>query len=81
MLIFKWIIYYLYRSRVTAKNRRNYVDDALENLEAKNQTLTELLEETRHLNHTNEERLKQIEDDNLNLRGLLDEVKSEYFYI
>lgn len=81
MLIFKWIIYYLYRSRVTAKNRRNYVDDALENLEAKNQTLTELLEETRHLNHTNEERLKQIEDDNLNLRGLLDEVKIEYFYI
>lgn len=64
----------LYRSRVTAKNRRNYVDDALEDLENKNATLTELLEETRQLNHTNEERLKQIEEDNLHLRGLLDEV-------
>lgn len=50
------------------------MDDALENLEAKNQTLTELLEETHNMNQTNEERLKQIEHDNLQLRGLLDEV-------
>lgn len=60
---------------MTAKNRRNYVDDALESLEEKNQSLTELLEETRQMNQTNEDRLKQIENDNLQLRGLLDEVK------
>ena len=53
------------------------MDEALENLENKNVTLTELLEETRQLNHSNEERLKQIEEDNLHLRGLLDEVRSE----
>ncbi|KAG2202129.1 hypothetical protein INT47_008101 [Mucor saturninus] len=65
-----------WRSRVTAKNRRNYVDDALESLEEKNQSLTELLEETRQMNQTNEDRLKQIENDNMQLRGLLDEVLS-----
>lgn len=62
------------RSRATAKNRRNYVDDALENLENQNKSLTEILEETRHLNQTNEDRLKQIEEDNMHLRQLLDEV-------
>jgi len=51
------------------------VDDALENLENQNKSLTEILEETRHLNQTNEERLKQIEEDNMHLRQLLDEVK------
>ncbi|KAI9365163.1 optic atrophy 3 protein-domain-containing protein [Pilaira anomala] len=65
-----------WRSRVTAKNRRNYVDDALENLENQNQTLTELLEETRQQNISNEEKLKQIEKDNLQLRNMLDEVLS-----
>lgn len=64
------------RSRVTAKNRRNYVDDALDNLESKNATLMELIEETKELNRTNEERLKQIEEDNVHLRGLLDEILS-----
>ncbi|GAN07585.1 OPA3-domain-containing protein [Mucor ambiguus] len=65
-----------WRSRATAKNRRNYVDDALENLETQNKSLTEILEETRHLNQTNEERLKQIEEDNMHLRQLLDEILS-----
>jgi flagellar biosynthesis/type III secretory pathway chaperone len=46
----------------------------LEDLENQNKTLTEILEETRQLNLKNEERLKQIEEDNLHLRGLLDEV-------
>lgn len=67
------------RSRATAKNRRNYVDDALENLETQNKSLTEILEETRHLNQTNEERLKQIEEDNMHLRQLLDEVTRHCF--
>ncbi|KAI8071959.1 hypothetical protein BDF21DRAFT_344246 [Thamnidium elegans] len=31
-----------WRSRMTAKNRRNYVDDALENLETQNQTMTDM---------------------------------------
>ncbi|KAI9484116.1 MAG: optic atrophy 3 protein-domain-containing protein [Benjaminiella poitrasii] len=65
-----------WRSRATAKNRRNYVDDALENLENQNKTMTELLEETRQLNRTNEERLKQIEEDNIHLRKILDEILS-----
>ncbi|CEG68699.1 hypothetical protein G6F70_002032 [Rhizopus microsporus] len=65
-----------WRSHTTAKNRRNHVDDALENLENKTQTLTELLEETRHLYKANEERLRQIEEDNIQLRKLLDEILS-----
>jgi flagellar biosynthesis/type III secretory pathway chaperone len=67
-------IFILYRSRATAKTRRNYVDDALESLDNKNQSLTELLEEMKQLNQSNEERLKQIEEDNMHLRSLLDEV-------
>lgn len=51
------------------------MDDALDNLESQNKSLIELIEETRQSNITNEERLKQIEEDNLHLRGLLDEVK------
>ncbi|KAI7903614.1 optic atrophy 3 protein-domain-containing protein [Cokeromyces recurvatus] len=65
-----------WRSRATAKNRRNYVDDALENLENRTKTLTELFEEARELNHTNEARLKQIEEDNVHLRKILDEILS-----
>ncbi|KAI8984098.1 optic atrophy 3 protein-domain-containing protein [Mycotypha africana] len=37
-----------WRSRATAKNRRNYVDDALENLEGQNKSLTEHLGLKRH---------------------------------
>lgn len=53
------------------------MDDALENLETQNQTITELLEETRQQNISTEERLKQIENDNMQLRGLLDEVREK----
>ncbi|KAI8371921.1 optic atrophy 3 protein-domain-containing protein, partial [Blakeslea trispora] len=65
-----------WRSHTKDKNRRNYVDDALEKLETENKSLTELLEETRQLYVSNEERLKQIEDDNVHLRRMLDEILS-----
>lgn len=35
-----------------------------------------MLEETRQMNQINEERLKQIEEDNIHLRKILDEVCS-----
>jgi cell shape-determining protein MreC len=44
-------------------------------LEEKNQTLTETLEELRQINQTGDARLKQIEEDNVHLRNLLDEVE------
>ncbi|OBZ88060.1 OPA3-like protein [Choanephora cucurbitarum] len=65
-----------WRSHTKDKNRRNYVDDALENLENENKCLLELLEETRQLYISNEERLKQIEEDNIHLRRMLDEILS-----
>ncbi|CAO3692369.1 unnamed protein product [Rhizopus stolonifer] len=65
-----------WRSHTTSKNRRNHVDDALEGLEQQNQSLMESIEETRRLHATNEEKLKQIQEDNLHLRNLLDEILS-----
>ncbi|RCH95109.1 hypothetical protein CU098_008747 [Rhizopus stolonifer] len=65
-----------WRSHTTSKNRRNHVDDALEGLEQQNKSLMESIEETRRLHATNEEKLKQIQEDNLHLRNLLDEILS-----
>ena len=62
------------RSHTKDKNRRNYVDDTLEKLETENNSLAQLLEETRELYVSNEERLKQIEDDNVRLRRMLEDL-------
>ncbi|KAI8394339.1 optic atrophy 3 protein-domain-containing protein [Radiomyces spectabilis] len=63
-----------WRSRYTAKNRRNYVDDSLEKLESENANLNEALENMRQTQQLTEERIKQVEDDNLQLRKLLDDI-------
>lgn len=39
--------------------------------------MTETLEELRQINQTGDARLKQIEEDNVQLRNLLDEVKKK----
>lgn len=67
------IIAETWRSHSNAKNRRNHVDDALENLENRTQVLTEMIEETKRLHQMNEERLTQIEEGNIQLKKLLDE--------
>lgn len=56
------------------------MDDALEGLEQQNKSLMESIEETRRLHATNEEKLKQIQEDNLHLRNLLDEVQKLQLY-
>ncbi|KAI9245898.1 hypothetical protein BDA99DRAFT_527746 [Phascolomyces articulosus] len=65
-----------WRSHYSAKNRRNYVDDALENLEDENIKLKELLETTRENQKTTKDRLELLEQDNIHLRKILDEVLS-----
>jgi regulator of replication initiation timing len=61
-----------FRSRNKDKNRRNYVDDALENLEAQNSELTETLENTAKAQELIKERLQLMEDENQHLRNMLD---------
>ncbi|KAI8333705.1 optic atrophy 3 protein-domain-containing protein [Chlamydoabsidia padenii] len=65
-----------WRSRTKDKNRRNYVDDALENLEMQNNELKETLESTTKAQQLIEERVQQMEDENLHLRNMLDEILS-----
>ncbi|KAL0083553.1 optic atrophy 3 protein-domain-containing protein [Phycomyces blakesleeanus] len=65
-----------WRSHSSAKHRRNYVDDALENLESQTVTLKEALEAVQKAHSTTEQQLKQIEEDNAHLRKLLDEILS-----
>ena len=65
----------IYRTHSSNKNRRNYVDDALDNLEEDKDKLKELLELTREKQKQQEERLELLEQDNVQLRKILDEVK------
>ncbi|KAI8142545.1 optic atrophy 3 protein-domain-containing protein [Fennellomyces sp. T-0311] len=65
-----------WRSHFSAKNRRNYVDDALEQLEDDTKTLKEQLEDTRSAQKLAEERIELLEQDNIQLRKILDEVLS-----
>ncbi|KAL1932960.1 hypothetical protein VTP01DRAFT_8638 [Rhizomucor pusillus] len=65
-----------WRSHHTAKTRRNYVDDALENLENETTRLKELVEQTKEAHKAAEERLQLIEEDNVQLRKILNEMLS-----
>lgn len=65
----------LYRSHSSAKNRRNYVDDALENLEGETAQLKESLELLRQEHATAEKRIQTLEEDNTQLRKILDQVR------
>ncbi|KAI9490034.1 optic atrophy 3 protein-domain-containing protein [Zychaea mexicana] len=63
-----------WRSHFSAKNRRSYVDDALDNLEEDSDKLKKLLETTCEAQKATEERLALVEQDNAQLRKILDEV-------
>ncbi|KAI9310481.1 optic atrophy 3 protein-domain-containing protein [Dichotomocladium elegans] len=63
-----------WRSHTSAKSRRNYVDDALENLENESAMLKESLERTRQAQATAEERIELLQHENDQLRKILDEV-------
>ncbi|CAO3597210.1 unnamed protein product [Absidia cylindrospora] len=65
-----------WRSRNKDKNRRNYVDDALENLESRNHEMVELLDNNASTQKLMETRLQQLEDENVKLRNVLDEILS-----
>ena len=54
------------------------MDDALDNLEEDKDKLKELLELTREKQKEQEERLELLEQDNIQLRKILDEVMSTY---
>ncbi|KAG2218571.1 hypothetical protein INT45_014160 [Circinella minor] len=70
------IIAETWRSHSSNKNRRNYVDDALDNLEEDKDKLKELLELTREKQKEQEERIELLAQDNIQLRKILDEVLS-----
>ena len=65
----------LYRSHHSAKNRRNYVDDALENLENETAQLKENIQLMRQEHATAEKRIELLEEDNTQLRKILDQVR------
>lgn len=52
------------------------MDDALENLETETARLKELIEQTKEAHKAAEERLQLIEQDNVQLRKILNEVLS-----
>lgn len=66
----------LYRSHHSAKNRRNYVDDALENLENETAELKENIQLLRQEQATAEKRIQILEEDNTQLRKILDQVSN-----
>ncbi|KAI7877126.1 hypothetical protein K492DRAFT_209939 [Lichtheimia hyalospora FSU 10163] len=65
-----------WRSHHSAKNRRNYVDDALENLENETAQLKENIQLMRQEHATAEKRIEVLEEDNTQLRKILDQVLS-----
>ncbi|KAI8084620.1 optic atrophy 3 protein-domain-containing protein [Halteromyces radiatus] len=65
-----------WRSRNKDKNRRNYVDDALESLESRNNELVEKMEYNIKTLQLASERLQQLEEENVHLRNMLDEILS-----
>ncbi|CAO3597182.1 unnamed protein product [Absidia cylindrospora] len=65
-----------WRSHVKDKNWRNYVDEALENLEARNTELNETLDNNFKSQQLMTERLQHLEDENIHLRNMLDEILS-----
>lgn len=69
------------RSHNKDKNRRNYVDDALEKLEEQNNEMVQRLNDNLKSYQVTEERIKLLEEENIHLRQILDEVRSYYYYI
>ncbi|ORZ01007.1 optic atrophy 3 protein-domain-containing protein [Syncephalastrum racemosum] len=65
-----------WRSHYTAKERRNYVDDALENLESDRADMKEEVKTMRDNMNLLEERVQLMQDENDRLRKVLDEVLS-----
>ncbi|CAO3606911.1 unnamed protein product [Cunninghamella blakesleeana] len=65
-----------WRSHNKDKNRRNYVDDALEKLEEQNNELSQKLDDGLKTNQLTEERIKSLEEENIHLRQILDEILS-----
>ncbi|CAO3650202.1 unnamed protein product [Cunninghamella echinulata] len=65
-----------WRAHNKDKNRRNYVDDALEDLEAKNNEMEEKLEDSLKTYKITEERIQLLEQENTQLRQILDEILS-----
>ncbi|KAI8069150.1 optic atrophy 3 protein-domain-containing protein [Gongronella butleri] len=65
-----------WRSRNKDKNRRNYVDDALEGLETSHDDLKERLEASIQSQTLIQERMQQLEEENSHLRNIVDEILS-----
>ncbi|ORX53234.1 OPA3-domain-containing protein [Hesseltinella vesiculosa] len=65
-----------WRSHNKDKNRRNYVDDAIETLETRNGDLEERLETSLKAQALIHERMDQLEKENDQLRGIVDEMLS-----